>query len=237
MAAFNHIRNIYDFPRNAPIPASLVAAHVFSSEIADAAKKIPYNWRADWKRRHSKLKDAGKTHRTQRRISFGDAKYHAIDKPTLAIASAPLSDKIDREIISGKIIEKVIMPMFSMGGDLDFASMWQFCIGGTPESLAEELIKYNVTRDQFIKDCHRIMSYHEIGAPAVLGYRNSWKLPTHYNEQVLRTNPKTLRREWKPTGKTFSLYTKFRRYMIKVVKDPDTAARRIQDKEAMITII
>lgn len=226
MASFKQIRAVYGYDKDTLLPSSLIDAHLASTKLSRVSKKLLNNWRANWT--HSKLKAAGKTHRRQRRVSFGDAQYHAIDKPDTPIASGPLSDKVDREIASGKILEKVIMPMFSMEGDLDFTTMWQFCTGGTPESLAANLFTYNLSRAQLIKDCHLIMSYHEKNAFAILGYRSSWKLPPRYKEHVLRTNPSTLCQEWKPTGKTFSLYTKFRRYMIKVVKDPDTAARRIQ---------
>tara|TARA_Y100000817_G_scaffold302917_1_gene284341 strand:+ start:385 stop:1065 length:681 start_codon:yes stop_codon:yes gene_type:complete len=221
MTSLADIYATYGFSHKEVLPMHLIAAHLNTLEMK-VQKPPPSNWRALWNKRHSKLKAAGKTQRTQRRVSFGTAQYHSIDKPAVPIATSDLSDKICREIISAPVVEHKIVPLLAMHGAINYASTWQKYIAGTPARLAAELKKHNISREEFAQDMKRIMSYHVNNNTAIIGYKSGGKLPAAYKEYTSTRPPR-------PTGKTFSFYPKFRRYMIKVVQDPDTAARRLQD--------
>jgi len=236
MTSLVKVYTTYDFAVGGTVPSEFIEAHLNALEIAakrpaavsKAARAAHINRvNVSWRRRNSKLAATGKTRRLQTRVSFGAARYVTQGNPAKVVETAPLSDKIGREITSGGIIEKKIMPLLTKGGSLGFAVAWEKHAAGTPLLLDTALLEHGITRVQLIKDMRHIMNAHERGLSAILGYRSSWRLPPLYDALVLRTNILTLRREWKKTGRRFPLFPKFRRYMIKVIKDEDTAARRI----------
>ena len=125
-------------------------------------------------------------------------------------------------------MEKIILQLFFVGGDLGFSKKWSYYIGGTRDSLQEQLAKFNISMEDLAKDFKKIISYFENGNTAILGYKSSWKLPPLYDNQILRTNGITMQQEWVKTGKKFKLLPKFRLYLVKIIQDHNFAAKVIQ---------
>ena len=150
----------------------------------------------------------------QKKIQWGKATFHKNKQKTIA----HLSDKIDQEIISGPIFEKFIYPLITTN------NQWEISPCGTPQSLSAELSKVFLPRELFIADMKKIMRSLQLFLPAVLGYRSSWKIKPSFDEQ--KWNP--YERKWEKTGEKILIAPKLRLYLIKVVKDEQFAATRIQ---------
>ena len=228
MKTVSILRKIYDVADGDIVPAEIFNAYLVSSALERGSSALPKDWNTIILEHYSLLKMTGRTQRSQRRISFGEARFSNPSNPTEVVKTEPLSDKINREIASGPVVEKFIYPLFNMGGVLDFAKAWVKQACGSHESLLNELGKLNITTEQLTADFNRIIGYFEKNRPAVIGYKSSWKLSQTYDEVVCYIDYKTLQRKYRKTGKKFSILPKFRRYLIQVIKDKDAAARAIQ---------
>ena len=148
-------------------------------------------------------------------IRFGDVKVY--NQQVKLETTRPPSDKIGRDITSKTIVEKYIL------GLLQCAAWSKYCCG-TPASLRAEIIKNNLTKQQLIIDLYRIYKYINHDRVAILGYNNSWKLYPVF--KVTKWNYRTNR--WEETGKTRRLAPLLKRYMIRIVQEPEMAATTIQ---------
>jgi hypothetical protein len=228
MKTVSILRKIYDVADGDIVPTEIFNAYLVSSALERGSSALPKDWGTIILEHYSLLKMSGRTRRRQKCISFGEARFSNPSNPTEVIETEPLSDKISREIASGPAVEKFIYPLFNTGGALDFAKAWTKYTCGTHESLINELGKLNITIEQLTADFNHIIGYFEKNRPAVIGYRSTWKLSQTYDEIVRRTNHETHKQEHRKTGKKFSILPKFRRYLIRVIKDKDAAARAIQ---------
>ena len=251
MKTLDIVKRIYQIHPWNSLPPRLKEAFVTSTRMERATKLFPMA--PFWDSSYCILKKAGKEKRQQKRVHFGGVKKyqsHKLDETSVVpVEHSVLSDKINREIASKRVLEKYLFPLFMRGGSLRFSPLWNkpsvpffpgenppLCISliaNTRSDLLSFLAgtkKYNkITLEQLIIDLRFIMHKFEKNYIAILGYRSSWKLLPIYEEQVLRRRDIfSLQKVWKKTGKKFALLPKIRLYLIKICNDPVTAAGRIQ---------
>lgn len=248
MKTLDIVKQIYQINSWNSLPPRLKEAFETSNRMEQATQQFPMA--PFWNLSYCKLKKAGKEKRQQKRVRFGDVKKYQspkLDETTVVPAeTTPLSDKINCEIASSRILEKYLLPLFMRGGSLHFSPLWNkpsnpFFPGENPPlpitlfaTSHHKLIwwlrtTWKVTLKQLVIDLRFIMHEFERNHIAILDYRSSWKLPPTYEEQVpRRLNTFSLQKVWIKTGKKFALLPKIRLYLIKMCKDPITAARRIQ---------
>ena len=251
MKTLDIVKRIYQIHPWNPLPAPLKEAFETSTRMERATQMFPMA--PFWNSSYNTLKKAGKEKRQQKRVRFGDVKKYQspkLDETTVVPAeTTPVSDKINREIASRRVLEKYLFPLFMRGGSLRFSPLWNkpsdpffpgenpaLCVAlmantrGHLHSFLAATKQYNkVTLAQLIIDLRFIMHEFEKNHIAILGYRSSWKLLPTYEEQVLRrASTFSIQRVWTKTGKKFALLPKIRLYLIKVCNDPVTAARHIQ---------
>jgi len=222
MKTLHTTRIVYQIHPWDSIPAEILAAFYNSCDLERSTidrKILTFS--------SSSEKPAKKIKRVQKRLRFGDSSFHNPSDPSKIAVREPLSDKIGREIPATPIIE-VLDPLFKIGGALGFSSRWSAHIGGTRDSLLDQLMTTTITIEQLTTDFKNIIAKFEKGQCAILGYKSSFKLKPTYPEYVLRTNSITFVKEWVLTGKSFPLLPKFRLYLIKIIRDQDFAARTIQ---------
>lgn len=230
MKTIHYLKQLYEFAPHENIPVSLKAATQRAVRL-ETITKLCFNASA-WEKKYCKLKQSGKSKRQQTGVHFGNVKmYYSPQTDTtgvIAAETAPISDKIDREITSRSIMEQCVLPLLCQDGPLQFASNWIYTAGGTYNDLHNRLISCNITLKQLVDDLQYIMTYFEKNYVAILGYRSAWKLLPTYEEMIYK--PISSRQMgWVKTGKRFPFLPKIRRYLIKVCKDPITAARCIQN--------
>ncbi len=231
MRTLHFIKRVYGFGPYEAIPSPLKHAYETATRMERATKLFPMA--PFWDTSYCKLKAAGKKKRQQTHVRFGEVKlYHSpqLDKTdVVSTETAPISDKIDREIASRQILEKCVLPLLSQGGSLRFSSSWIYASGGTPEDLQNRLVSNKITLEQLIKDLQYIMTYFEKNHIAILGYRSAWKLLPTYEDMICRRiSASSTQTAWFRTGKQFRFLPKIRLYLIKVCRDPITAARHMQ---------
>jgi len=239
MRTLDFMKRIYGFKPWEVVPSSWEALEIAwkrANCMEETTRLFPMA--SFWEELYCKLKITGKEKHQQARVHFGEIKLYCSPKPdetgVVFTETTPISDKIDREVASRQILEKCVLPLLSQGGSLQFSSSWRHVYGGTHKDLQIRLVSNKITLEQLIIDLRYIMTYFEKNYIAILGYRTAWKLLPTYEERVCRQhvcrhlNASSTQMAWIKTGKNFYFLPKIRLYLIKVCKDPITAARRIQ---------
>ena len=230
MKTIAHDRIIYQIHPWDPTPPEIKEAYETARELERNSRILIRDVSGIWGHVYNALRAEGKTKRKQSRVRFSDTvNVHCITQPEKVAKKAEISDRIGREIISAKIMEKVILQLLATGSDIGFSKKWPSFIGGTHKSLCEQLEIFKISMEDLTKDFKRIISYFENGNVAILGYRSSWKLLPSYDDFKLRRNIFTNQQEWVKTGKKFKFLPKFRLYLVKVIQDRNFAAKVIQD--------
>ena len=174
-----------------------------------------------WNETYNLLKNAKKTKRVQSRIRFGKVTLHEQKDPAKVVETTSISNKLGREIISGKVWEKHIHHLITVN------PKWEKLPCGTHESLMDHLMVLDFSLEQLSKDLKRVWFYFRKMRPAILGYKSSWKINYRYDE--LKFNPwKGPSGTWEKTGRKKLAAPNLRMYLIKVVKDQEMAAMMIQ---------
>ena len=236
MRTLDFMKRIYDFEPWEVVPSPLKHAYETATRMERATKL--FSIAPFWEELYCKLKTAGKEKRQQACVHFGEVKqYHSPQSDetgVVFIETTLISDKIGREVTSRQILEKFVLSLLSQGGSLQFSSSWLYASGGTPEDLQNRLVSNKITLEQLIIDLRYILAYFKKNHIAILGYRTAWKLPPTYEERVYRQqvyrhlSASSTQMTWIKTGKRFPFLPKIRLYLIKVCKDPITAACCIQ---------
>ena len=206
------VRQVYDISKSDPIPTWAKVANDHKFRLKTKSSLLKPLFISEWDARLTTPRQ-----HTRKKITFGRVKVHRAKCPPI---TEPISDKIDREIVSGKLFEKYFCNLW-MYVPVD---AWHVNVCGTHESLQTTIMFENVTLADIAADLRRIIYYHRRRRPAVLGYRSSWKFLPHWDEQKFNY----MNRKWEPTGKKKLLLPYIRRYLIKVVKDPISASIAIQ---------
>jgi hypothetical protein len=230
MKTIQHTRFVYKINPWDPTPQVIKEA-LERARKQEHDSKLAIDFIASiWGQLYNILKTKGKTKRKQSRVRFSNTvNIHCTSKPENVAKQSEISDKIGREISSGPILEKIIIQFFLLGSDIGFSKKWNDYIGGTHDSLLNELMNFDISLEDLSKDFKKIITYFENGNVAILGYRSSWKLLPTYSYHKQRQNAITLKQEFSKTKKKFKLLPKFRLYLIKIIKDHDFAAKVIQD--------
>ena len=192
------------------IPQEWKKALETAISLEEKTQKTKEQFIAKWEERLAKERKS-----TPQPIRFGDVKVynHQVKLET----TRPPRDNIGRDITSKVLVEKYILGLLQ-------CDVWSGYCCGTSASLSEELVKNNLTKQQLVVDLQRIYKYINHDRIAILGYNNSWKLYPAF--KVTKWNYMT--KSWEETGKTRRLAPLIKRYMIRIVKEPEMAATTIQ---------
>ena len=154
----------------------------------------------------------------QRKITFGETRVHALENPSQIKETRAISYETKSEITSGKLLEKYLLPLL-----MSNKHGWETNCDNRA-NLNVQLSTFSLTLEQLVRDLKYIMSKFRQGRIAILDYKSSWKLPPFYFKQEFSPS---LNRLFKTNEKIYIL-PKLRFYLIKVIKDQDTAAFIIQ---------
>lgn len=193
------------------IPQEWKKAFETATKLEEKTQKTKEHFIAKWEERLAKERKSA----PRQSIRFGDVKVY--NQQVKLETTRPPRDNIGRDITSKVLVEKYILGLLQ-------CDVWSGYCCGTPASLSEELAKNNLTKQQLIVDLQHIYKYINHDRIAILGYNNSWKLYPVFKvtKWDYRTN------NWKETGQTRRLAPLLKRYMIRVVKEPEMAAITIQ---------